>query len=359
MSNIVGVVAHGDPQKQQIKSNLLIGILAGICITTKQTTGILISVATIAYEIIFLIYKKYKSKHTNKYISNIITKIIGITIPILILLIYLISNNALYAFFDYCILGIKTFSNKISYINLIKNGQITIKLLSILVPLSWLVMAITSIIKKDKKLFIILTLSVSEFAVAFPISDNIHFLIGSVPSLIGIAYLINMSKTKINKNTKLFLKFFFEYLSKITIIAVFILGIYKNYTYITNNNNYSTLQHFKHVQISQDLESTIKNVDEYIQKSENKVYILDSDAALYMIPINRYNKNFDMFNKGNLGSKGEEGQIQYIENLNNVEILIRKDGLSLNWQSPTKVRDYIKQNLEKIGEIEIFDIYKK
>ena len=31
--------------------------------------------------------------------------------------------------------------------------------------------------------------------------------------------------------------------------------------------------------------------------SENKnVYILDASAALYMVPIDRYNKNYDMFN---------------------------------------------------------------
>lgn len=356
---IIYIEIKNTNKKQQIKHNLLIGILSGLCITTKQTTGILISLITITYEIIFLIYTKYKTKHTNKYMSNLITKIIGITIPIAILLIYLILNHALYDFFDYCILGIKTFNNKVSYINLIKSNQIIIKLLSILIPLSWLAIVITSLIKKDKKLFIILTLSIAEFAVAFPISDNIHFLIGAIPSLIGITYLLNILKEKINKNIKLFFKFFFEYLSKITVTVILIWGLYKNYKYITSNNNYSTLQHFKYIQISQNLENTIKTVNEYINKNNKRVYILDSDAALYMIPINRYNKNFDMFNKGNLGSRGEEGQIEDIQKLDNEIILIRKENLSLNWQTPKKVRNYIIQNLEKIGEIEIFDIYKK
>ena len=36
------------------------------------------------------------------------------------------------------------------------------------------------------------------------------------------------------------------------------------------------------------------------------IHILDATAALYMIPIDRYNKNYDMFNIGNLGFKGEE-----------------------------------------------------
>ena len=316
----------------------------------------------------FDLYSRYKTntvgtdciRSFKTIIIQVITRIIGILIPIIILIIYLIINDAIYDFIDYCILGIKTFNNKVSYINLIKSKQITIKLLSIIVPISWVIMLIKSISKKDKKLFIILSISIAEFVVTFPISDNIHFLIGSVPSVIGIIYLINteISKIKLKRKRELFFKFFFEYLSRTAIILILIWGIYRYYTYFTSENNYSTLEHFSYISISENLENMIKTVDEYIEKSNEKVYILDSDAALYMIPINRYNKNFDMFNKGNLGSEGEDGQIEYIKNLNNVKILIRKDGLSLNWQTPQEVRIYIKQNLEKIDSIEIFDIYK-
>ena len=54
---------------------------------------------------------------------------------------------------------------------------------------------------------------------------------------------------------------------------------------------------------------SIKEIEEYIDLSEKKVYILDATAALYMIPIDRYNKNYDLFLIGNLGKDGEEGQI--------------------------------------------------
>ena len=45
--------------------------------------------------------------------------------------------------------------------------------------------------------------------------------------------------------------------------------------------------------------------------------------------------------------------------MSNVKILIRKDGLSRNWQTPEEVRKYIKENLEKQESIEIFDVYYK
>ena len=47
-----------------------------------------------------------------------------------------------------------------------------------------------------------------------------------------------------------------------------------------------------------------------------------------------------------------------MQNLNNIKVLIKKDGLSLNWQTPRDVRKYLKENYEKVDNIEIFDVYK-
>lgn len=54
-------------KKQQLKHNLLIGILAGLCIITKQTTGMLISIAVLSYEIIILLYNNYRDKQQTRY----------------------------------------------------------------------------------------------------------------------------------------------------------------------------------------------------------------------------------------------------------------------------------------------------
>ena len=46
--------------------------------------------------------------------------------------------------------------------------------------------------------------------------------------------------------------------------------------------------------------------------------------------------------------------------IHNVDIvyLIKKDGISKNWQNPNKVTDYIKENLTKIDETELFCVYE-
>ena len=78
-----------------------------------------------------------------------------------------------------------------------------------------------------------------------------------------------------------------------------------------------------------------------------------------MIPINRYNKNYDMFTVGNLGKAGEDGQIENIKrNRENIKILIKNNKYKLNWQSPKKVRNWIINNMNKTGQIGIFDIYE-
>ena len=105
--------------------------------------------------------------------------------------------------------------------------------------------------------------------------------------------------------------------------------------------------------------STVLEVDDYIKNQTKDVYILDSSAVLYTIPIDQYNKNYDMFNKGNLGSKSEDGIIQDLKNKTDIQILILQDNYRRNWQTPLKVIDYVKNDLNKIGSIGIFDIYEK
>ena len=110
------------------------------------------------------------------------------------------------------------------------------------------------------------------------------------------------------------------------------------------------------------MQERISEIDEFILKQEEngkKVYILDAEAAIYMIPIDHYNKNYDMFLKGNIGKDSEKGQIGEIKQRDeNTLYLIKKKDLSLNWQTPLEVITYIRENLELVGQINIYEIYK-
>ena len=163
---------------------------------------------------------------------------------------------------------------------------------------------------------------------------------------------------------KLNFEYIFEFFEIVSFIWIILFTGYTEIRYrdeLGALSKYRALNHFRNIIVEQNLEKTVKGVDNYIVKSEKAVYILDSNAALYMIPIDRYNKDYDLFAKGNLGSGGEENQINRIENRSedDTKYLILNENYKLNWQTPTKVLDYIKENFVKTGTIGIYNIYER
>ena len=343
------------------KKDIFLGILSGLCICTKQTTGIFISIVLIFYNI----YYVSNLKEFKLFVKKAIYRIIGVLIPVILLAIYFTYYNLWNDFIDYCVLGISTFSNHISYDNLIGDKNIFIKTLSILVPIFIIITIIKALIDKcrkkefDKKLLLIIAYSLAAIVVAFPISDAIHFLVGALPAMIGIIYLVNKLGQSIkNEKIKIFIKEYLKAFNVLIIIVYLLISIISIYNYIICAGQYTTLNHFNYIIQSQDQINSIKDIGEYIQK-QKKVYILDAASAISTIPINQYTKNYDMFLVGNIGAKGEEGIIENLKKEEDYIVLIRNKQYARNWQNPEKVRKYIIENMNKTGEIDIFDIYEK
>ena len=309
-----------------------------------------------------------------EYVKIAITRIIGILIPTLIFIVYLIVTHSLVDFINYAVLGIKTFSNRISYMSLFSNSKIEIRVLALWIPISIIVMSIVLIITNIQEreneiidnLTTLLVYSLSIIIVMYPISDKIHFLIGGLVAFIGMLYMISILgksvyyKTNGDKKLKIY-----KIITGLVCVSLFAIilskGLTNLYNYAKKEKN-TEINHYKYIEMSQGLKDKIKSIDNYILEAEqngDRVYILDAEAAIYMIPIDRYNKDYDMFLKGNIGKDGEQGQIEKIKQKNDNEIiLVRKSNLKTNWQTPKEVVKYVRENLEKIGEINIFEIYK-
>ncbi len=277
-------------------------------------------------------------------------------------------------FINYAVLGISTFSNNIPYSSLLQSDKIEIRVLSILIPISIMLMAIILIITKvlkreNEKIQSILTILIYSFSiiiVMYPISDEIHFLIGSLISIVGLIYVISELGKKIYNKINYAKKY--KVYKIITLIIwlfvfsmVFTKSINKMYVYAKTEKN-TDIAHFKNIEVSSNLKDRINEIDNYILDKEQegkKVYILDAEAAIYMIPLDKYNKDFDMFLKGNIGKDGEEGQIEKIEQRQRNELyLIRKENLNSNWQTPLNVVKYVRENLNKIDEVSIYEVYE-
>ena len=361
------------PHFENNKTDFLIGILAGLTVCTKQSIGAILAIIVVGYKIIFVQNKK----EFIEYLKIAFKRIIGILIPIILVLIYLIVTNSLQDFINYAVLGISTFSNKIPYVQLMNNDKKEIQILSRIMPFILLAMAVLTIVLQNKKkkenignidnkILTILIYSLSTIIIMYPISDEIHFLIAGTITFIGLAYILYLlgiaiynkinlqSKKKIYKITSLLI-------SIILIAFIAVRGIENITEYIKQEKN-ETIEHYKNIQISEYLQERINEIDNFIleqEKENKKVYILDAEAAIYMIPINNYNKDYDMFLKGNIGKDGQEGQIQKIKQKEtNGIILIRKRNLKSNWQTPTEVVNYVRENLEFMGEVSIYEVYK-
>ena len=328
--------------KKNDKHNLLIGILAGLVFASKQTVGVLTCLAILFYQLI--INYKMDKKLFNK---TLLYKFVGMLIPVILLLIYFIATNSLYDFINYTFLGITTFSNNINYTNLIINGNILVKILAIYIPLSYILHIYLIIKKKDKPLLVITTISLAMLSLVYPIADVTHFAVAIIISLVASIYSFSiLLKNKI--------KFNFKYIT-ITSLILFTALTFTN-AYKIKDNYYSNLNHFKYLPIKKELEDQIKILDNYIENTNKKVYILNSNAALFMIPLNRYNKNYDLFMNGNFGV---DGQNKIIEDIKKDDAFYLVSVLDKNWQHPHEITNYIEDNFTKIDQILYFYVYTK
>lgn len=344
--------------KYDFKYNFVLGLIAGLAILCKQTTGIAVAMACIGYKI-FAIRSKDDIK---KFFKIAFTRLFGVLIPIVFFIIYLIVNNAFVYFVDYTILGLQTFSNKIPYTALFED-----KLLfpiSIVVPILLLIMFIMLFKKKyNEEICVFFAYGISSFVVTFPISDKIHFLTGSLITILVVAYIV-FDKFIFNKEySKKFRLISYGLYSFVSIFLILIItfssikNINEKYLQVSKEKD---LAHFIGIPENVGLKSRIFEIDNYILENKNQgknVYVLDAEAVIYTIPLDIYNKDYDMFSKGNLGGKGEKGIIERIKQEENCIYLIKKD--YLNWQNPNEVREYIINNLKLIEEISIFYIFEK
>ncbi len=337
------------------RREFLIGCIAGLSILCKQTTGLAITIACIGYKILAVRNKD----ELKKFLKIGFIRLIGAIVPVLIFIIYLLVNNNLFDFLDYTVLGLKTFTNSIPYTSFMKKKLIY----ALYVPTFILIMFISALIKNKREVYVLFAYAISSFVVAFPITDKIHFGIGSLITFIASIYYFYCILKKYIPVKEKGRKIIYILGNFVGTFAILLFALYSGNIiinkYIRAPKEYE-LSHFYGIPENINLKKRILEVDNYIntqRENGKKVYILDSEAAIYNIPLNIYYKDYDMFNQGNLGAKGEDGIIERIKAEDNCVYLIKSN--NINWQHPTKVREYVQNNLNLMGKISIFDIYQK
>ena len=152
-------------------TNYLIGLLAGLSILTKQTLGVFICLYTIIIPFITQQDKSIKEK-----LKITLKRILGISIPCVLFLVYLLITKSLLDFINYAVLGIKTFTNSITYVQMIKTLSGFKQVLAVIVPIAIIIQIILIPILKNKKYNIAIISSLPMLIVLYPICDYTHFL---------------------------------------------------------------------------------------------------------------------------------------------------------------------------------------
>ena len=246
---------------------ILIGLLSGFTIITKQSIGLLIFVSSI---IISMINKdRFK---------NIILKIFGTLIIIGLMFLYLVISNSVEAWFDYTILGIKYFK---SSFDLLLYGNFFICLLIIFLMIFEVLAIIKTFKSKDKKALILLIYGFASLFVMYPIFEEHHSLIGFLPNLLIYMYLFFKGSKLTDKQLKQF---------SITISLGIVIIIVLNIANFIDLSNKKDFKHYKYIKIENNLKEKLNKVMDFINNNPNS-YIIDIQGVFYTVPLDQFNRN--------------------------------------------------------------------
>ena len=311
--------------------NLCVGLLTGLAFLTKQTIGLLLIIVVIFEVFIYMKKIGFDLKFT-KFIKLIGVRIFGMMIPITIFLIYLGVNGAFNDFINYAIKGVKEFSNSIPYYRLLNSTDYKIAIISRLFIIVYGSLFITFILEcvKNKKM-----------------KDE----------LINI-YILAIGFIKIDV--------FYKKLLLIGLLFIIILISFKN-AIIERNLNIKenvlvSFKHYEGIYVPKYLSNRISDVTDKVRLYSNsgrESIIIDAEAAIYDIVLNKYKKNYDMLLIGNIGERGVEKIINEIKDSHNVYYFVKNPQYALNWQLPEDIIDYIRNNLKYHETVSVFDVYYK
>lgn len=320
---------------------ILQSLIIFLILLTKQNIGILYFISFSIYN--FLFEKNYK-------IKNIVNTIIMNLILIFVFILVMNKLELLEGFVSYAILGIKEFA--------VKNVAIekpVIKLIGITI-ITAIIIFIFNYKKLVKENVLDNINKISCFAfpfliISYPIFNVAHIDLALFLIYILLIYIIYLVFDNFDINMGLVNKINIYILSLLVFISLIRIGLYINKTI---KYEYSNL-YFGCI-LEDEIKDKIDYITKYINKSEDKVIIFSAEAAFYMMPLNISNGSFDEPLLGNFGKNGEIGIIKEIFEMQNTQILIKKQ--KLVYQESDLVIDYIKENLIYSGEIYDFMIYK-
>lgn len=324
------------------KNIILHGIIIFCIFMSKQNIGI--------YYILGMFIQLIAiDKLNKKSITQFCKRICIFIILFIIYCIYLYLQGNLYNFISYCFLGVSEFGTR----NLAIDAHV-IQL--IFIPLC--VIFIKQLLKRKeiklRKIDIIECFAFPMLLISYPIFNESHIenaMVGIIIELMLILDFILINHFLKEDNIKKII-----YILTICVILISSCHFIWYIKYIVEKQ-YKYDMYFGSV-IKEEFENNIQKITEYIKNNDKRTIVFGCRAASYNIVLNTSNGAMDIPFFGNFGKDGEDGMLKQIQELRNTNILIEKDENQMIWQESKKIRKWIQENLNCVGEIENFLIYE-
>ena len=338
------------------ENDIITGILLFITFMTKQNVFVYFAIGIIAYKITINGFNK-------KSIISLLKIYLVSAIGIFALLLQMYFTHNLYYFINYCFLGIAEFGKENVGIEILGSRFVMVSTIIVI-----FILIIINLKKTKSKigkqvienLKILLCFGIPLILIAYPIANYFHSTLASIILIISLVYMLE----------NIFLKEMLENVTKEKIFYIIIIIIYIIYiigyiaaNIINNIHHYVLIKNgpfYGTITTKEDKED-IAIICNYIATKEKdgiSVKILSYKANLYMLPLEKNNGIFDLAFFGNMGKAGEDGLINEISQLTHTFLLMPTDEKNVFQQESKKVREYIINAYEKIGEIQEYSIYK-
>lgn len=327
------------------------GIVSALIFATKQNIGIYYLMGLT----IFTIY------NYRKEIQKVVKKLFGtyaiFLATTMLWLTVLIIQGEFKDFINYCFLGIGEFAT-----NHFKFQDFNIALYAIPIIafiIAWFMknkgnLKLNDNFTKISVFFACFTFT--SLLIGYPIFNIYHIKLALI---VPIVYCIYIAEQFVVNAKELFelniiKKIIIGYISIALIVNIVYLGVTLSRGFYEVNYKEPYFSMFA----TKEMREKINEVTNFVklkEKNNQKVIIFSEEANIYQILLGKNYQDFDLPLLGNWGYKGEEKVLEKIKNMEDTFILIKDK--SATEQESKKIKDYIKGNYNKTGEIADFEIY--
>lgn len=329
--------------KKETLAAVTTGLLVGLLPLVKQNTGAVLMAANFVICILG-VFKYKKSK------KLMLARAALSTVPICVFLVYMYAVGAIGDFFEYAVLGISTFVHRTTPIDMISIDPTT-SIFYLLIAIGGIACIIFGVRKERltmRRLSGLLFLA-AWFSVTYPLFDA-HHLNAVFLVLFPVASMfvgLKSVKTAVKYILVVLLVTFFAVIDVIAILP-------------SGDWCFSSLDNYEHIPINEKTEYGIRVIDEYILEKKSEGYTVRfafCEGTVYTIPLNEYEKNWDMLLVGNIGMNTVSDLLDSTPD--KCLFLVYRHYEELGIQEHYELIDYVVNNYEKIDEVLGLDVYEK